>query len=56
MRETFEYSGVMDIIFEIRDAEEGGICARVLGHGIFTAAETWDELHVYALEAVSVQF
>src|SRR6266567_6234506 len=26
----------MELIFEIRDAEEGGYCARALGHAIFT--------------------
>jgi len=29
----------MELIFEIRDAEEGGYCARALGHPIFTEAE-----------------
>ena len=27
----------MELIFEIRDAEEGGFCARALGHAIFIA-------------------
>ncbi len=35
----------MELIFEIRDAEEGGFCARALGHAIFTEGETWEELH-----------
>ena len=34
----------MEIIFEVREAEEGGFIARALGHSIFTQAETWDEL------------
>ena len=34
----------VELIFEVRDAEEGGYCARALGHGIFTEAETWEEL------------
>ena len=46
----------MELIFEIRDAEEGGFCARALGHGIFTEAETWDELRANVLEAVSLHF
>jgi hypothetical protein len=29
---------VMELIFEIRDAEEGGFYARALGHAIFTEA------------------
>ncbi len=41
----------MELIFEVRDAEEGGYCAQALGHGIFTEAETWEELRVNVLEA-----
>jgi hypothetical protein len=44
----------MELIFEIRDAEEGGLCARALGHSIFTEGENWDELRADVLEAVSV--
>ena len=46
----------MELIFEIRDAEEGGYCARALGHAIFTEAENWDELRHNVLEAVSLHF
>lgn len=46
----------MELIFEIRDAEEGGFYARALGHAIFTEAETWDELRTNVLEAVSLHF
>jgi hypothetical protein len=46
----------MEIIFEVRDAEEGGFCARALGYGIFTEAENWKELRENVLEAVSVHF
>jgi len=46
----------MEVIFEIRDAEEGGFYARALGHSIFTEAETWDELRTNVLEAVSLHF
>ena len=46
----------MELIFEIRDAEEGGYCARALGHPIFTEAETWDELRANVLEAASLHF
>jgi hypothetical protein len=47
---------MMEVIFEIRDAEEGGFCARALGHAIFTEAETWEELRASVVEAVSVHF
>ena len=46
----------MELIFEIRDADEGGFYARALGHGIFTEAGTWDELRANVLEAVSLRF
>jgi hypothetical protein len=32
----------MELIFEVRDAEEGGYYAKALGHGIFTDGSTWD--------------
>jgi hypothetical protein len=50
------YSIGMELIFEIRDAEEGGYCAHALGHAIFTEAETWEELRENVLEAVSLHF
>jgi hypothetical protein len=46
----------MEVIFEIRDAEEGGYYARSLGHSIFTEAGTWEELRDNVLEAVSLHF
>jgi hypothetical protein len=46
----------MELIFEVRDAEEGGYCARALGHAIFTRAESWEELRANLLEATAVHF
>jgi predicted RNase H-like HicB family nuclease len=46
----------MELIFEIRDAEEGGYWARALGHAIFTEGETWEQLRNNVLEAVSLHF
>jgi hypothetical protein len=46
----------MELIFEVRDAEEGGFCARALGCAIFTEAETWEALRANVLEATSVHF
>jgi predicted RNase H-like HicB family nuclease len=46
----------MELIFEIRDAEEGGFCARALGYAIFTEGETWEELRANVLEAVELHF
>jgi len=51
-------SGILDmeLIFEVRDAEEGGYCARALGHAIFTEGDTWDDLRANVLEATSLHF
>jgi hypothetical protein len=46
----------MELIFEIRDAEEGGFYARALGEAIFTEADTWEDLRSKLLEAVSLHF
>jgi predicted RNase H-like HicB family nuclease len=46
----------MELIFEVRDGEEGGYYARALGHAIFTQAETWDELRANVLEATALHF
>jgi len=34
----------MELILEVRNAEEGGYCARALGHTIFTEADSWEQL------------
>jgi hypothetical protein len=46
----------MELIFEVRDAEEGGFCARALGHSIFTDADSWEQLRSNVIEAVSLHF
>ena len=46
----------MELIFEVRDADEGGFFARALGHAVFTEAETWDELRANVREAVTLHF
>ena len=46
----------MELIFEVRDADEGGFYARALGHSIFTQGESWDELRANVLEANSLHF
>ena len=56
IRPGLRYAMGMELIFEVRDAEEGGYCARALGHSIFTEAETWEELRTNVLEAASVHF
>jgi hypothetical protein len=46
----------MELIFEVRDAEEGGYCARALGHSIFTDGENWEDLRNNIVEAVLLHF
>jgi len=46
----------MELIFEVRDADEGGYFARGLGHAIFTEGDTWDELRANVLEATALHF
>jgi hypothetical protein len=46
----------MELIFEIRDAEEGGFYARALGQSILTQGDNWDDLRANVLEAVSVHY
>jgi predicted RNase H-like HicB family nuclease len=45
-----------ELVFEIRDAEEGGYNARALGEAIFTQAETWEELKQNILEAIDCYY
>ena len=45
-----------EIIFEVREAEEGGFWARALGHSIFTQGEDWDELRKMVRDAVACHF
>jgi predicted RNase H-like HicB family nuclease len=44
----------MELIFEVRDAEEGGYSARALGHAVFTQGETWEELRDNVIEATAL--
>ena len=45
-----------EIIFLVEDAPEGGYTARSLGHGIFTEAETLNELKAMVRDAVDCYF
>ena len=45
-----------EIIFEVREAEEGGLWARALGYSIFTQGEDWDDLRAMVKDAVSCYF
>jgi hypothetical protein len=48
--------GVMEIIFVVEEAPEGGYSARAVGESIFTQAESVAELRVRARDAVQCHF
>jgi hypothetical protein len=41
-----------EIIFEVREAEEGGFWARALGVNIFTQGDDWEHLKTMVRDAV----
>jgi predicted RNase H-like HicB family nuclease len=45
-----------EIIFAVREADEGGYIARALGVSIFTQAETLEELREAVREAVQCHY
>ncbi|MBI5218757.1 MAG: 2-oxoisovalerate dehydrogenase [Bacteroidia bacterium] len=45
-----------EIIFLIEPSEEGGFISRALGHGIFTEADTIEELKKMIIDAVKCHF
>jgi len=45
-----------EIIFEVREAEEGGFWARALGYSIFTQGEDWEDLRRMVKDAVACHF
>ena len=47
---------MIEIIFLVEDAPEGGFSARALGHSIFTAANTEPELQAMVKDAVACHF
>jgi predicted RNase H-like HicB family nuclease len=46
----------MELIFEVRDAEEGGYVARAPGHSIVAQGGTWEELRDNARAAAAQHF
>jgi hypothetical protein len=47
---------MIEIIFVVEEAPEGGLTAKALGESIFTEAETMDELKINVKEAVECHF
>ncbi len=48
--------GMSEIIFEVREAEEGGFWAKALGYSIFTQGEDWEDLRKMVRDAVACHF
>ena len=46
----------MEVIFMVRESEEGGYTARAPGHSIFTESETWEALRENVREAAALHF
>ena len=42
-----------ELVFEVTQEADGGFVAEALGESIFTEADSWDELRISVLEAVS---
>lgn len=47
---------MLEIIFVVEEALEGGLTAKALGESIFTEAETMEELKINVKEAVQCHF
>jgi hypothetical protein len=47
---------MIELIFVVEEAREGGFTARALGESIFTEAETIAELHEQIRDAVQCHF
>ncbi|MEO6132209.1 MAG: 2-oxoisovalerate dehydrogenase [Saprospiraceae bacterium] len=45
-----------EVIFMVKEADEGGYTASALGYSIFTEAQSWDELRDQVKEAVLCHF
>lgn len=45
-----------ELIFEITQEQDGGFVAECLTEGIFTEADTWEQLRLHVKEAVEAFF
>lgn len=50
------WNTMLEVIFLIEEAPEGGYIARALGHSIFTEADSWNELKPAIQDAVNCHF
>jgi len=49
-------SKASEILFVVREADDGGYLAEAVGHSIFTEAETLEELRAMVRDAVACHF
>ena len=49
-------SEIRELIFEVREADEGGYVARALGESIFAEAESWPALESEIRDAVECHY
>lgn len=49
-------NGPGEIIFEVREADEGGYYAAAMGYDIVTQGDSWDDLKLMAQDAVLCHF
>lgn len=45
-----------ELVFDVTQEEDGGFCAEALGEGIFTQANTWEELRANVREATEAYY
>ena len=45
-----------EIVFQVREASEGGYIARAVGYNIFTQGEDWEDLKFMLRDAVLCHF
>jgi predicted RNase H-like HicB family nuclease len=45
-----------ELVFEITQESDGGYVAEALGEGIFTQADSWEELRSNVMEAVEAYY
>ena len=45
-----------EVVFQVREAPEGGYTARAVGHNIFTQGEDWEDLKFMLRDAVLCHF
>jgi len=53
VRLRIQWKSMDELVFEVLQESDGGYCAECLTEGIFTQADTWEELRDSVVEAVN---